>query len=429
MAKVFKCCKNKINNNWICTVCNNIFHPSCCKRTKNYEIISENFICCSSDCREALKDEENDTTKTLQSLVQELKTELQEKNAYISRLKRNSQACQEDFSVIEDELENRVKKYEDQISNLKAKVEELNLELIKWKTMEDSTPPLALEAAVESSIRFTPDCSITTMQVPVSPKNPVPILPKKTCQFRRLLVMGSYYSVKNIPKLLKLKRNAGSDINCQFSAEPLTIGTMAKMGTNLSEAFGREDHVMLFVDPRSAKERTTLTSSAVKGMMDLYKHTNLIIIGACQSMTSYKQKQAVYEYNLLIKKSIHAVERGGIFVSLDQFTPDDMFSLRRQQADYMIKKNLANFIYKEYLEHTEEMPQAKLSFEERLKKLLGGKQDNWRPKITTFPETFPLPSDALRGPTLPAVHLDSPLPTDIQQNFRKRYPRIELQTN
>lgn len=255
------------------------------------------------------------------------------------------------------------------------------------------------------------------------------ISPKGNCQPihapsnpRRLLIMGSSFCVRNIPKLLKFHSRTVIDINCQYSIEPLTLEGMARKGCIFSGCFSMEDHVVIFLDSRSADEQVSLDSVSIQGILDFYKNTNLIIVGASQIMTPYRQKQHIYKYNLLIKKLIHDVKSEAVYISPDRFMPE--LSVPNHQSFYTMKENLVSFLSREHLNYSKSVlevePRAKLSFEERLHKILGRTEDDWHPGISTFPKAFPPPSDALRRLSLPFVNLVSPMTSPVKQNFRER---------
>lgn len=104
MSTSFKCCRNKSQNNFICCACYSLFHPSCLERLNGHRVVDRNIIMCSQACVESFTGEAGSRTDELLSVIQELRSELQQKNEFIKRLKRSSTAFQEEASSAESEL-------------------------------------------------------------------------------------------------------------------------------------------------------------------------------------------------------------------------------------------------------------------------------------------------------------------------------------
>mgnify|MGYP000155534021 FL=1 len=124
MADTFKCCKNKPNNNWICIVCHNLYHPGCWKRTKNYTVINENWIWCSEQCANQSSIVSEDTLSALQQLVNEKTKELESKNEYIKRLKRQSTTFEGEAAEMEAQLVSQIESYKSELKVTTRKMEE-----------------------------------------------------------------------------------------------------------------------------------------------------------------------------------------------------------------------------------------------------------------------------------------------------------------
>lgn len=127
MAETFKCCKNKPNINWICTVCHNIYHPSCCKRSnKHHKIIYQNWIWCSEECADKGGDTEAVDLPALRLLVAEKSQELESKNKYIARLRRHSTSFEGEVTEMEARLVSQIEMYKLKTKNLTKIIEEQN---------------------------------------------------------------------------------------------------------------------------------------------------------------------------------------------------------------------------------------------------------------------------------------------------------------
>lgn len=307
MAETFKCCKNKANNNWVCIVCNNLFHPSCRKRTKRYEVLNNNLIYCSNTCKDlaARTGEEEYQAKSLLCLVEELQSELTNKNNYIARLKRNSVIFEEDATEMESRFTKEIELYKLQITDLQSQLKQKTAKLSSYESKEyanretqttilnkshstqtsylnycsqysqtkdnislcsseiQNLEKVCKEAAIQTSpdsksdtntksiaIQTKVTCSNsktkannsnTNVPFPEPQNEPVNNRDQKSLETQkkqshshmvkpRLLVMGSKGAVKNIPYLIKRNSEFTVDINCQHSAEPMSLERMAKVG-------------------------------------------------------------------------------------------------------------------------------------------------------------------------------------------------------
>lgn len=501
MAEVFKCCRNKANNNWICVVCSSIVHPSCWKRMKNYEVITDNLIYCSASCRDISEGEEDDRIRSLVVLVHDLKAELQQKNEFIVRLKRNSQACQEDFADIENDLVDRIKKYEGQISSYQVRLEELTLELGKYRdipkadnetqtslstcdkwsqscvsrntrycqtisassvssvetqTTREHTTEIGVQSSeilptLASELMMLNNISVgtqTSLQTKISNGKHVEVQTRVTCFHNntrmnaaprveregeatagdrspenpgngQILILGSSASVRSVPGLLRDRGRLSFDINCQSFLGAECFESLARKGRPLSKSFTKRDFVILFLDSRCAG-RDVVTAETLMSDISPYLGTNLIIIGAWHLNATYKQHQLIYSYNLQVKKYLHFIDNNAIFISPDGFILDSAMYSNGLARQYYTKKKLLESLCNQYLNiPMSNTPPSGRPFVQRLEKLLG-KQDSWIPKITTFPRSYPRPSDALRGLAIPSVDHDNPEHADQTQNFQAR---------
>lgn len=128
MGSKFKCCKSKEHNNWFCLVCRNFIHPGCWKRTNhNYVIIKDSFVICSKQCSETAHENDNENIiDELKTIIFDLKSELEQKNNYIKRLKRESLTFIEEAESNESRLLSDFDKQNQKISQLTRQIEELS---------------------------------------------------------------------------------------------------------------------------------------------------------------------------------------------------------------------------------------------------------------------------------------------------------------
>lgn len=502
MAETFKCCKNKANNNWVCIVCSNLFHPSCWKRTKRYEVLNNNLIYCSNTCKDlaARTGEEEYQAKSLLCLVEELQTELTNKNNYIARLKRNSVIFEEDATEMESRFTKEIELYKLQITDLQSQLKQKTAKLSSYESKEytnretqttilnkshstqtsylnccsqysqtkdnislcSSETQTLEKVCKEAAIQTSPDSksdtntksiaiqtkvtcsnsktkannSNTNVPFPEPQNEPVNNQDQKSLETQkkqlhshmvkpRLLVMGSKGAVKNIPYLIKRNSEFTVDINCQHSAEPMSLERMAKVGQNLCQLFTKNDDVLIFMDPRCAEERN-LDTNTVNKILDVFAHTNLIFIGAPQTTVPLNQMQRVYKYNIFLRECIHFYRNKSkiTFVPMDIFLEQTEAYASQVDRIYKAKQRLVSFLYREHLINNLESPINKHTFfDERLEKLLG-KVDNWHPRITTFPRHHPYPSEAFRGMAFPDINMDEDFsPCGGHENFCMASPK------
>lgn len=157
MANKFKCCKKDFNN-YICTSCSNVYHPSCKDRIKNIEIISGTYIYCSEKCKHkdknlteelsrliaeveekktelvkkdlVIEETENKFTEIIEQLQEQnnkLLIEIREKDLYIERVQRRTR----DF---EDEVYEEERKYEAECTKQKQTIAKLSKELVNLES-------------------------------------------------------------------------------------------------------------------------------------------------------------------------------------------------------------------------------------------------------------------------------------------------------
>lgn len=135
MASNFKCCKLKEQQNLFCLICKNVFHKSCWNRgNKKYIVVRDNLIWCSKDCIDRANPGEDLTcVDDLRNQINELTTEVKEKTAYISRLKRSSASFVDEAERSEQEYLQTIDKQKDIIVKLQSRLEEQTAIVQKMK--------------------------------------------------------------------------------------------------------------------------------------------------------------------------------------------------------------------------------------------------------------------------------------------------------
>ena len=122
----YKCCKNKEINHFICVKCYGIFHKSCALRSnKNFRFINENhLICC-----EQVNSEKSDDTSAYETRIKDLTNENELKENYIKKLKCNNQSFTEEAIKNEEELSEKIKHQQVEISELKKLIVDLRKQI------------------------------------------------------------------------------------------------------------------------------------------------------------------------------------------------------------------------------------------------------------------------------------------------------------
>nr|CAI5853673.1 unnamed protein product [Callosobruchus analis] len=119
----FECCKNKEFANYICIVCNKVYHKSCSNRKKDLVLLDKHMIYCGATC--ALKqDEREEEIVLLRQEMVELQKENVEKEKYIDSLRKKSSAFEEDVIDIETSYRDEIQSNQRVISNLNIMLDE-----------------------------------------------------------------------------------------------------------------------------------------------------------------------------------------------------------------------------------------------------------------------------------------------------------------
>lgn len=133
MDRCFNCCKKDFNN-YCCKVCLEIYHPSCLERRKEHVVISGYKILCSRECQKIDNDaefREGQNARMISDRIDELLSMNREKDSYIQTMKKRAT----DF---ENEVFNTERKYVDEVNVYKAKIIDLNKEIVDYLNRNSS---------------------------------------------------------------------------------------------------------------------------------------------------------------------------------------------------------------------------------------------------------------------------------------------------
>lgn len=125
MAANFKCCKNKVQPNWICLQCKNVFHKKCRERIKEPVIVvKDNLIWCSRQCCEMSTETDPGIIDSLKQTIDDLSSELELKTRYIERLKGEMSSFVEEASSSEEQLISENQDLKSTVAGLEGRLRE-----------------------------------------------------------------------------------------------------------------------------------------------------------------------------------------------------------------------------------------------------------------------------------------------------------------
>lgn len=118
---IFKCCKTKVNSNYVCTKCFSLFHKSCVLRNKEkFSFLNDNKIICCKDDSDA--SDYNDETSFLEKTINDLSDENQMQNNYILKLKKKNELLIQEATEMETDFNNQILKQQKLIDALEGQI-------------------------------------------------------------------------------------------------------------------------------------------------------------------------------------------------------------------------------------------------------------------------------------------------------------------
>ncbi|VEN40626.1 unnamed protein product [Callosobruchus maculatus] len=120
---VYECCKGKEVSNYVCIVCSNIYHKSCCARKKDVMFVDKHKIYCSKKC--ALKaDEEEEQIVVLRKLLNGAQQEIEDRDKFIDSLKKKNLAFEDDVIDMETSYTSEIENNKSMINKLEHKLDQ-----------------------------------------------------------------------------------------------------------------------------------------------------------------------------------------------------------------------------------------------------------------------------------------------------------------
>lgn len=158
MAVNFKCCRNKVQPNWICLRCGNVFHKKCRERIKDpVTVIRDNLIWCSRQCCEMSSETDPDMIDSLKQIIDDLKSELEQKTRYIERLKGEMSSFVEEATSSEEQLVNENEELKKAVARLGCKLREREAAKIQLE-LENQDHISVIRGQYEGEIRKQKSC-------------------------------------------------------------------------------------------------------------------------------------------------------------------------------------------------------------------------------------------------------------------------------
>lgn len=120
----FKCCKTKVNTNYVCTKCFSIFHKSCVLRNKDkISFLTHNrIICCKNENDLSVSSEFDEEISILEKTVSDLSEENLMQNKHILKLKEKNELLIQEATEMETNLNKHIQDQQKLIIDLENQI-------------------------------------------------------------------------------------------------------------------------------------------------------------------------------------------------------------------------------------------------------------------------------------------------------------------
>ncbi|VEN63801.1 unnamed protein product [Callosobruchus maculatus] len=170
MSSKFACCKSKDVLYYICINCLGVYHHSCANRLRGIKKLTGNRIIC---CSRSETDDNNETDMKLHEEIERLKTELVDKENFITRLQKTAKDFENDVLEIEQKFVDEQKAYKEQLKVQKEKLCIMHQDLIKSENkntellirMDDYKKQLSETEKIINELRSIESEMLTSMSV------------------------------------------------------------------------------------------------------------------------------------------------------------------------------------------------------------------------------------------------------------------------
>lgn len=137
---LFKCCKNRYFNYYVCVECYNVFHKCCVPKIKHITYVEgHKIICCKNNDKNDFSTGLCEITNKIDFYTQKVK-ELDEENTlkenYIQKIKNENKLFMQEAEMMEESLNKIINDQEVKINEFQCKIKELkslNIKLISEK--------------------------------------------------------------------------------------------------------------------------------------------------------------------------------------------------------------------------------------------------------------------------------------------------------
>lgn len=147
----FKCCVKKFFNYYVCVKCLNLFHRSCVlKNNRGIKFIQGNKI----NCCDVGHIDDSVEESVLEKTINELSEKNERKNHHIQKLKMEHEKILEEALQNESELNDLIRKQEQQIGALELQLKQLKNELLE-KTKETKSAGVQTEKSTNCKNKGT----------------------------------------------------------------------------------------------------------------------------------------------------------------------------------------------------------------------------------------------------------------------------------
>nr|CAI5865551.1 unnamed protein product [Callosobruchus analis] len=118
---VYVCCKSKEVSNYVCIVCSNVYHKSCCARKKGVMFVDKHKIYCSKKCQ--LKADEEEHIDVLRNPLENAQQEIEDRDKFIDSLKKKNLAFEDDIDI-ETSYTSEIENNKSMINKLERKLDQ-----------------------------------------------------------------------------------------------------------------------------------------------------------------------------------------------------------------------------------------------------------------------------------------------------------------
>ena len=412
MSAKFKCCRKDLNN-FCCVFCHSILHKSCCDRKKDVTMIQDHKIYCSKICEEMSYEVES-YNSDLHSVINKLKDEIEEKNKFIHKVKRNTKAFEDDVLETERSFIEEIDEKKKTIINLNNKVSQLIKEKIEKErnqTEEDENQKIYEKNIMEMEMiiekmrkkiasldnknkiiseeldllrgqinksnkieknKDDADLKLNNIMDTIYKQNAVPLNNQnqgneKTNEETNIIKEQKSHMVNNKPKILIMADNNGKncvnifknmygslvEVSCFYKPNAL-IEDVVTDCAKLTKTYNKNDHIIILAGVNNIIRGRNMKTAFLNNLLAGLNYTNVIIMGVPYVHRRDILNKLCYNFNTLI------FTEACKFDNVKYIDPNIIFQWenyinKKLELTYGAKQKLfrnVNFLNSEYKENT-----------------------------------------------------------------------------